>query len=150
MDNKEYFPLFISTSEKRVIVIGGGIIATRRLKTLLKFNFDLVVVSKEITKEIEEICTFQNVNYIKDTYKSEYIKDCFMVIACTNDNECNKKIVDFCSSKNIFSNSCSNKDDCDFFFPSICTNEDVTVGVVGNGNSHIKTKQMADKIRSVL
>lgn len=37
MKNKPYFPMFIDLSDKNIVVAGGGNIATRRIKTLLKF-----------------------------------------------------------------------------------------------------------------
>ena len=38
MKNKPYFPMFIDLSDKNIVVAGGGNIATRRIKTLLKFT----------------------------------------------------------------------------------------------------------------
>ena len=38
MKNKPYFPMFIDLSDKNIVVAGGGNIATRRVKTLLKFK----------------------------------------------------------------------------------------------------------------
>lgn len=34
MKNKPYFPMFIDLSDKNIVVVGGGNIATRRVKTL--------------------------------------------------------------------------------------------------------------------
>ena len=44
MKNKPYFPLFIDLSDKNIVVAGGGNIATRRVKTLLKFTRNITVV----------------------------------------------------------------------------------------------------------
>ncbi len=38
MKNKPYFPMFIDLSDKNIVVVGGGNIATRRVKTLLSFT----------------------------------------------------------------------------------------------------------------
>ena len=35
MKNKRYFPMFIDLSDKKIVVVGGGNIATRRIRTLL-------------------------------------------------------------------------------------------------------------------
>lgn len=150
MQIKKHFPLFICAYNKKVLIVGGGKIATRRLKTLLNFDFNIVVVSKTITNEIEKICCDNNILFIKDSYNINYIENCFMVLACTNDAVCQKQIVDDCKNNNIFVNSCSDKNDCDFFFPSIHTSNYTTVGIVGNGDDHHRTKQVANKIKGVL
>ena len=32
MKNKRYFPLYVDLSDKNIVVVGGGTIATRRVK----------------------------------------------------------------------------------------------------------------------
>ena len=41
--NKPYFPLFIDIAQKEIVVIGGGRIAERRVKTLLSFAEHIAV-----------------------------------------------------------------------------------------------------------
>ena len=55
MKNSAFFPLFVDISEKKIVVIGGGAIATRRVKTLLPFEPQIVVVAPEVTGELEEL-----------------------------------------------------------------------------------------------
>ena len=44
---KKYFPIFIDISEYHVIVIGGGVIATRRVRTLTEFCQNVTVIAPE-------------------------------------------------------------------------------------------------------
>ena len=46
MKNKPYFPMFIDLSDKNIVVVGGGNIATRRVKTLLSFTRNIRVIEK--------------------------------------------------------------------------------------------------------
>lgn len=39
------FPLFVDVNNKNILVVGGGNVATRRVKTLLEFNCNITVVS---------------------------------------------------------------------------------------------------------
>lgn len=54
MKNK-YFPLFVDLSEKQIVVIGAGNIASRRVRTLLSFADHITVVSPDATEEIAEL-----------------------------------------------------------------------------------------------
>ena len=54
MKNKPYFPMFIDLSDKNIVVAGGGNIATRRIKTLLKFTRNITVVATKVTQELIE------------------------------------------------------------------------------------------------
>ena len=52
---KPYFPMFVDLSEKKVIVVGAGTIAKRRIRSLLTFTNHLVVIAPEINKELKEL-----------------------------------------------------------------------------------------------
>ena len=58
---KPYFPMFVDLSEKKVIVVGAGTIAKRRIRSLLTFTNHLVVIAPEINKELKEL---ENTGYI--------------------------------------------------------------------------------------
>ena len=52
MKNKPFFPMFIDLSDKNIVVVGGGSIDTRRLKTLLAFTRNIKVVAPKVTTEM--------------------------------------------------------------------------------------------------
>ena len=49
MKNKRYFPLYVDLSDKNVVVVGGGTIATRRVKALLLFTRNITVIAPKMT-----------------------------------------------------------------------------------------------------
>ena len=52
---KPYFPMFVDLSEKQILCIGGGTIATRRIRTLTRFTDHLIVLAPEICEEMKEL-----------------------------------------------------------------------------------------------
>lgn len=144
---KTHFPLFISSSGKEVVVFGGGTIATRRVKTLIKFDFNITVISPTITKEIKLLVDEKQVAYIQSEYKQEHINNQYLVLACTNDEVINNVIGEMSKTKGILTSVCSDKDQCDFYFPAIIETEDVIIGIVGDGSDHKAVRRTADKIR---
>ena len=49
-----YFPLFVDLEGRQVLVVGGGKIAMRRVRTLLEFGCEITVVSPEVCEELRE------------------------------------------------------------------------------------------------
>ena len=47
--------MFIDLSDKNIVVAGGGNIATRRVKTLLKFTRNITVVATKVTQELMDL-----------------------------------------------------------------------------------------------
>ena len=47
-----FFPLFVDMRNKKVLVIGGGNIAERRIKILADFGSNITVISPAFTEHI--------------------------------------------------------------------------------------------------
>ena len=50
-----YFPLFVDLEGRQVLVVGGGKIAARRIRTLLEFGCEITVVAPEVGEELREM-----------------------------------------------------------------------------------------------
>jgi len=51
----DFFPFYINIQKKYFLIVGGGKIACRRLKTLLKFDVNVVLIAPDISPEIKLI-----------------------------------------------------------------------------------------------
>ena len=56
--------MFVDISEKRIVVIGGGKVAERRVDTLLKFADDITVVSPEVSEGIRQKAKEKKIRWI--------------------------------------------------------------------------------------
>ena len=50
MENK-FFPVSIDINNKNILVIGAGKIALRKVETLLNYNCNIIVITKDILEE---------------------------------------------------------------------------------------------------
>ena len=55
MKSKPYFPMFVDLEEKNIVVVGGGNIATRRVKTMLQFTRNVKVIAPKMTEELLDL-----------------------------------------------------------------------------------------------
>lgn len=136
------FPLFIDIEGKNVLVVGGGNIGMRRAKILADFGANVTVVSETI-KNIND----NNINYINRKFEDSDIDNSFIVVAATNDRQVNHRIYQLCKNKNIFVSVADCYEESTFYFPALCLNEDLCVGVVSDGTHHSLVKATAKRIR---
>lgn len=154
--SKKYFPIFIDLSEKKIVVIGGGTIASRRVSTLLEFAEKLCVVSPELTESLQELHRQGRIEWIQEMYHLSRIKDADMVIAATNQKKVNRQIKSDCRSleqetgRQILVSVIDDRELCDFYFPSIVQNEDVVIGINSGGKSPALTKRIRKEMESIL
>lgn len=146
-----YFPMFFNMKDRQVIVFGGGKIAARRVKALLEFGAKVCVTAPEIVKELEELAK-ENNNLVLEyrKYRPSELQEVEFVLAATNDENVNTMIFRECRHKNIWVNVASDKEKCDFYFPGIVQEGDITIGVTANGKDHKKAAEVTGKIRRML
>ena len=154
--SKKYFPIFIDLSEKKIVVIGGGTIASRRVKTLLEFAEKICVVSPELTEALQELHRQGRIAWLQEVYSPDKIKDADMVIAATNQPSVNQQIKADCkhmekeSGRQILVSVIDDRNLCDFYFPSIVQNEDIVIGINSGGKSPALTKRIRRGIEEFL
>lgn len=145
-----YFPMFVDISGKKIVVVGGGKIAQRRVETLLCFAKDILVVAPEITKEIRELYESARIQWVETPYHTEVLRDADMVLAATDDAQCNEQVVEDCHERGILVNAAHKKELCDFYFPGIIQKENLVVGITSSGLSHSEVRQVREQIENTL
>ncbi len=150
-----YFPMFIDIEGKHILVVGAGKIALRRVQTLLQFRARIKVIAKEIPKEQKEafhllVSEGKIVLEEKAFEVSDLTEALFLVLAATNVKKLNHEICMLCRKRKILANTATDRTDCDFYFPAVAVQEELVVGITGDGSDHRKVAETAARIRKVL
>ena len=150
-----YFPMFIDIEGKHILVVGAGKIALRRVQTLLQFRARIKVIAKEIPKEQKEafhllVSEGKIVLEEKAFEESDLTEAFFLVLAATNVKKLNHEICMLCRKRKILANTATDRTDCDFYFPAVVVQEELVVGITGDGSDHRKVAETAARIRKVL
>ena len=150
-----YFPMFIDIEGKHILVVGAGKIALRRVQTLLQFRARIKVIAKEIPKEQKEafhllVSEGKIVLEEKAFEESDLTEALFLVLAETNVKKLNHEICMLCRKRKILANTATDRTDCDFYFPAVAVQEELVVGITGDGSDHRKVAETAARIRKVL
>ena len=135
--NRDHFPLFVSSKEKHVLLVGGGKIATRRLLALLPFSFTIHIVSPLISEQMKEMK--DSFSYFERTFQEEDLAGKFLVLACTDDKELNEKIAKLCHEQGIYVNTASSKEESSFYFPGMYFEDELLFAISSDGKDYHKT-----------
>ena len=101
---RAYFPLFIDLTGKKILVAGGGAIALRRVRTLLRFGADIHVIAPEFCEEMERLEKEKKITAKHREYRSGDIDGMQIVLAATDDRAVNRRIREDCQSAGIMVN----------------------------------------------
>lgn len=149
MANK-FFPVSIDLNNKDVLVIGAGKIALRKIETLLNYNCNINVITKEILEE--KFLELEKNNKIKifknQEFEEKFLENIFLVITATDNEILNKEISQLCMSKNILVNNVTSKDNMNIRFMSIYEKDDIQIAISANGNPK-KAVEIKNKIKDI-
>jgi len=150
-----WFPLFVNLENKKVLVIGGGKIAYKKITKILEYSANVTIVTEKI--EEEKLLQLENVKIVdnkriendKDTIE-ELVKDYFLVIAATNDEELNENIAKICDSRGILINNISSKTEMNAMFGGIVKNDEFQIAVSTGGKNCRRSRAMKSEIQKIL
>lgn len=149
MANK-FFPVSIDLNNKNVLVIGAGKIALRKIATLLNYNCNITVITKEILEE--KFLELEKNNKIKifknQEFEEKFLQDIFLVVVATDNKVLNKNISQLCMNKNILVNNITSKNDMNVRFASIYEKDDIQIAISANGNPK-KAVEIKNKIKNI-
>ncbi len=140
------YPVSLNLSGKKVVVIGGGNIAQRKVKDLLKTKCVLEVYAEEIDPNFHRYLEERKIKYQEQSYNEEKITDAFLVIAATNNREINHAISVFCNEKGILVNVVDERDDCNFLVNTVLRRGDLSISVSTNGKAPALAKRFIKEL----
>lgn len=143
-----FMPLSLNVEGKTFLIVGGGSIAFRKLKTLLAFGVKVVLVSPKINEEIYNLC--DKIHWFEDSYDKKYLNNVDFVIAATDRDELNEMIRYDCKSKSILCLDVGSGKNSDYQIPAIVHKDPIYISVSTQGESPAISKEIKTIISNML
>ncbi len=144
------FPLFVNLEGKSVLVVGGGKTASRKIKGLLPFKANIVVVADKISQSIMKLYKNGTINLFERKFRFSDLNDKDMVIAAIDDTGLQKAIYEQCSAMNIAINCVDSPSCCSFIFPSLIVKGSLVVGISTSSKAPAVSKEIRKMITKIL
>ena len=152
---RKWFPVFLDSSDKNVLIIGGGKIAERRVETLLKFQCSVTVWAGEITDKIREMEDSGeirvNIRYFNgDNLHQMDFSKYNIIIGATSDKRLNAYIAKKAIHEGKLANDAGCKENCNFYFPAVSLKDNITVGIGAQGSNHKVVSHVRKEVDGLL
>jgi precorrin-2 dehydrogenase/sirohydrochlorin ferrochelatase len=140
------YPMFLNISGKRCVVIGGGQVARRKVRTLLEHGASVEVISPDLCPELNKLVETGEVKVRRRRYQAGDLPGAFLVITASDDSEINRQVVKEAKGKSVLVNATDDPENSDFIAPSSVRRGDMTIAISTTGRS----PALARKIRTRL
>ncbi|WP_061965234.1 uroporphyrinogen-III C-methyltransferase [Demequina aurantiaca] len=78
--------------DKRIVVAGGGIVATRRLRRFLSEGAEVVVISPEVSDDIARLASHHDIEWRQRTIEEADLEGAWFILLATDDREVNARL----------------------------------------------------------
>ncbi|MFG1813328.1 uroporphyrinogen-III C-methyltransferase [Kribbella sp. NPDC049174] len=130
---------------RRVVVVGGGGVAQRRLPRLLESGARIDLISPSITPTIEGLLSNPSLNWIERGYQYGDLDGAWYVVVATDDAAVNDQVSQEAEEKRVFCVRSDDRSRATAWTPASGQHDNVTIGVLGGGD-HRRSAAVRDAI----
>lgn len=146
------YSVMLDVADTTALVVGGGSVAFRKIKTLLRDGANVTVIAPIVEESIENLAHNNKITLIKDIYSVEALNKInpFLVFAATNDLALNKEIALYCKKNHILVNSITEPANGSMSVQAKILKQDYAVSISTFGKSPGFSKALREYFENIL
>jgi len=144
------FPVFLNLEEKPCLVVGGGLVAQRKIESLLECGAKVFVVSPVAEEKIRQLADAGEVCWRPSAVEVADVDNMFMVFIATNDAEVNQRVVDWCRERRVLVNAVDDPPNCDFYVPAVVKRNSLQMAISTEGKSPLYARKLREQMEQVI
>ena len=126
-------PILVEASGLRVLVVGGGAVATRKAKQFAQAGAVVRIVAPKLDEELEHLVVERGLAVERRPYESADIGDAQLIIAATDDRTVNADVARDADAGSRLLNAADHSDDGNFAMMATHRRGPLTIGVSAGG-----------------
>ncbi len=131
----KYLPINISIKKRKILVVGGGNVALRKVETLLRYGVDITVIAPEPNDKIDYYGSKGKIKLHRRRYESPEASEYGLVISASDDETVNREVYDDCNDADILVNVVDNPPLCTFTFPATIRRDCLSLAISTDGKA---------------
>ncbi len=143
-----YYPVCLDIKNRPCLVVGGGQVGTRKVRTLLQCGALVTVVSPEVTAELTRLERQGRITVIPRDYRSTDLDQVFLVIGATDDQNLNRQVHLDAEAAQKLCNIADQPELCNFVLPSIINQGDLMIAISTSGRSPAFAKYLRQRLQN--
>jgi len=144
------YPLFADLRARAVLVVGGGVVAERKVRALLESGADISVGAPDLTPRLAAQAAAGQLVHRAGLFEQAWLDDVWLVVAATGDNEVNRTIAALANTRRLFVNVVDDAELSTFHVPAIVDRSPLMVAISSGGAAPALARQVRARIESLL
>ena len=124
------FPVFLKLADRAVVIVGGGSVATAKLRALLDANARVTVVAPEVTPEIAG----SGVTIRRRPFEASDLDDAWLAVAAAP-RAVNRAVAEAAQTRRVFVNAVDDPQHASVYLGGVVRRGGVTVAISTDGRA---------------
>jgi len=145
-----YFPVFFDLAAQKVLIVGGGEVALRKLALVERTGAKVLLVSPELLPEIGERAAAGKISVAMREFVPDDLDGARLVIVATSRRAVNRWIAALCEARAIPVNVVDDREASRFIVPAIIDRDPVLVAISTAGTSPVLARRLRERLEALI
>ncbi|WP_299810084.1 bifunctional precorrin-2 dehydrogenase/sirohydrochlorin ferrochelatase [uncultured Shewanella sp.] len=146
----QYFPLFVDTQSLKVLIVGAGDVASRKLDLLSRTEANIHVIAVDVCHDTLNYLEQSRITLEQRAVSDADIQDYDLVYLCTADKRLNERLAGIAKEQGIWANVVDNPKYCRFITPSIVDRGRLQIAISTAGAAPVYARELRSRLESWL
>ena len=145
-----YYPVLLDLAGKQCVMVGGGIIAERRVDGLVTAGARVTVISPRLTRALAALAAEGGIQHEPREYRGGDLEGADLAFVATDAGEVNTAVADEARRRGVWINAADDPARCTFILPALVRRGDLTVAVATGGSSPALARAIREELEAYL
>ncbi len=145
-----YFPAFFDLSAQKVLIVGGGEVALRKLAQLVRTGAKVTVVAPDILPELRDHAADGRINVLLREFVPSDLDGARLVIVATSRRAVNRWIAALSEARGIAVNVVDDREASRFIVPAVIDRDPVLVAISTGGASPVLARRLRERLEALI
>jgi siroheme synthase-like protein len=146
----DLYPVFFNLEGAPCLVVGGGWVALRKVKTLLEAGAQITVMAPFVLQELKDLGKEQRIRLLERSFEKKILEGQILVFSATDDEEVNRAVYEACEKARIPVNVADQPGLCRFQVPARFKEGLLQVAVSTKGGSPAFSRSLCQELGGFL
>jgi siroheme synthase-like protein len=145
-----YYPVLLDLAGRRCVMIGGGLVAERRVDGLVTAGAHISVISPRVTRALAALAAEGRIDHEPRAYREGDLAGADLAFVATDAGEVNAAVAREARERGLWINAADDPARCTFILPALVRRGDLTVAVATGGSSPALARAIREELETYL
>jgi uroporphyrin-III C-methyltransferase / precorrin-2 dehydrogenase / sirohydrochlorin ferrochelatase len=145
-----YYPVFLKLEGQRVLLVGGGDVAARKLRLLQRAGARIEIVAAALGDEVAQACAEGRALHIGQAFTDAQLHGCRLAVAATDDTALNARVAAAAEQAGVPVNVVDDIGLSRFITPAIVDRSPLLVAISSGGAAPVLARRLRERIETWL